>query len=53
MKLCLFDAFLHETKDLAKKCPSAPRSEILIVKVEIRNLYLIHTIHMYLIGQER
>jgi len=34
MKLCLVDAFLHETKESGrKKCRSALRSEILIVKV--------------------
>jgi len=34
IKLGLFDAFLHETKESGrKKCRSASRSEILIVKV--------------------
>jgi len=33
MKLCLFDAFLYETKESYRKV-SVPRSEILIVKVD-------------------
>jgi len=39
MKLCLFDAFLHETKESGrKKCRSAPPSEIFNIIVRVNDL---------------